>query len=76
MLSRTMQLRERSKGISKDHEKTEYEKMIEAQHRLGIGFDAMRTTRGEGRKLMSIFKEPTQPKQATKAPKLDSTQKI
>jgi hypothetical protein len=31
-----MMLRERSKGITKGREKTEYEKMIEAQRRLGI----------------------------------------
>ena len=32
-----MQLRDKSRGIHKPREKTEYEKMIEIQQRLGIG---------------------------------------
>ncbi len=35
-LAQAMSLRERSKGITKGREKTEYEKMVEAQRRLGI----------------------------------------
>ena len=68
-----MMLRERSKGITKGREKTEYEKMIEAQRRLGI----TDVTRNNKRKIQSLISngvviDPDAPKK----PKLDKAETI